>query len=258
MKNKKKNLKIDKKRAILLDEDAPFAVRESFGLLRTNIIYTRTDGSGAPVFGITSAEEGAGKSTIIANLGLSFAQIEKKVLIIDADMRCPRQYDFFGYPKENVGLSEILVGMVKDKSDAIFKTSNKYLDVISSGHLPPNPSELILSSRFEELINELKTEYDFIFIDFPPVGVVADALSVVSIMSGYIFVIRANVSDYVRVTEIIENFEKVNANISGIVLSDVNLKDGIFASKYKRNGYGRYGKYGKYSKYSNYNKQKKS
>ncbi|MBQ7384517.1 MAG: CpsD/CapB family tyrosine-protein kinase, partial [Clostridia bacterium] len=168
---------------------------------------------------------------------------------------------FFGYPKESVGLSEILVGMVKDKNEAIFKTDNGYLDVIPSGHLPPNPSELILSSRFEELINELKSEYDFIFIDFPPVGVVADALSVVSIMSGYIFVIRANVSDYVRVSEIIDNFEKVNANIAGIVLSDVNLKDGIFASKYKKTGYskyGRYSKYGKYSKYSNYNKQKNS
>ncbi|MBQ7383769.1 MAG: hypothetical protein IJV72_03145, partial [Clostridia bacterium] len=80
---------MDKKRYVLLDENAPFAVRESFGLLRTNIIYTHTDGEGAPVFGITSAEEGAGKSTIIANLGLSFAQIQKKILIIDADMRCP-------------------------------------------------------------------------------------------------------------------------------------------------------------------------
>ncbi len=256
MKNKKKEIKTDSKNCMLLDENAPFAVKESFGLLRTNIIYTHTEGEGAPVFGITSAEEGAGKSTIIANLGLSFAQIEKKVLIIDADMRCPRQNAFFGYNKEAVGLSEILVGMVADKSETIFKTPNGYLDIIPSGHIPPNPSELILSTRFAELINELKSEYDFIFIDFPPVGVVADALSVVSLMSGYIFVIRANVSDYVRVSEIIENFENVKANISGIVLSDVNLKEGIFASKYKRSGYSKYGRYGKYSKYSNYNKNK--
>ena len=182
------------------------------------------------------------------------------MLIIDADMRCPRQSVFFDYDKEAVGLSEILVGMVKDKKEAIISTSGGYLDVIPSGHIPPNPSELILSTRFAELINDLKSDYDFIFIDFPPVGVVADALSVVSLLSGYIFVIRSNVSDYVRVSEIIENFEKVNANIAGIVLSDVNLKDGIFASKSKKNGYSKYGRYGKYSNYShysNYNKDNK-
>lgn len=258
MKNKKKEIKIDSRNYRLIDENAPFAVRESFGLLRTNILYTHAEGEGAPVFGITSAEEGAGKSTITANLGVSFAQIKKKILIIDADMRCPRQSVFFEYDKEAVGLSEILVGMVKDKKEAIISTPGGYLDILPSGHIPPNPSELILSSRFAELINELKPDYDFIFIDFPPVGVVADALSVVSLLSGYIFVIRSNVSDYVRVSEIIENFEKVNANIAGIVLSDVNLKDGIFASKSKKNGYSRYGKYGKYSKYSNYSNYNKN
>lgn len=250
-KKKKKNVRVTDNHT-LMSENAPFAVKESFGLLRTNLIYTPYKGEGAPVFGITSAGESSGKSTIIANLAYSFAHTGKKVVLIDADMRCPVQQNFFGYKKFSTGLSEILSGIVKSKNEVIINTEFQGLDVISSGHVPPNPSELILSPRFGDLISELKAEYDYVFIDFPPIGIVADAASVVSYVSGYIFVIRANVTDIVSVKEALETLENIGATIVGTVLNDVNYKDGMFGDKYRKSRYGKYGKYGKYSKYSKY------
>lgn len=229
----------------LIREETPFAVREAFGLLRTNILYTSYSGEGAPVLGVASVGESSGKSTIISNLAYSFANTQKKVLLIDADMRCPVQQEFFGYKKSSKGLSEILSGIVTDAHETIHKTNSEYLDVIPSGHVPPNPSELVLSPKLGEFISQMKKEYDYIFVDFPPIGVVSDAVSAVNHIDGYIFVIRANVTDRAGIKDCLNNLEKVGGNVVGIVLNDVNYKDGMFGGKYKS-------KYGKYSKYSKY------
>ena len=232
----------------LINEDTPFAVKEAFGLLRTNILYTSYSGEGAPVFGVASVGESSGKSTIISNLAYSFANTQKKVLLIDCDMRCPIQQEFFGYKKGEKGLSEILSGIIKDPHEALYKTDSEYLDVIPSGHIPPNPSELVLSPKLGEFISQMKKEYDYIFVDFPPIGVVADAVSAVNHIDGYIFVIRANVTDKAGIKDCLDNLLNVGGNVVGIVLNDVNYKDGMFGGKYKS----KYGKYSKYSKYSRY------
>jgi len=234
-KNNKNNIKDNHS---LMCEETPFAVKESFNLLRTNILYTRSNSEGAPVFAVTSAGESSGKSTIISNLAYSFANISKKVILIDGDMRCPVQQEFFGYEKGVGGLSEFLSGIVKDWREVIFKTENSFMDVIPSGHIPPNPSELLLGSDFSSLISELKREYDYIFIDFPPIGVIADAASVSSCVDGYIFVIRSNVSNSGSVSEALSSLESVGANIVGIVLNDVNYKEGSFGGKYHNTKYG--------------------
>ena len=238
----------------LIDQDAPFAVREAFGLLRTNILYTPYEGEGAPVFGIVSVGESSGKSTIISNLAYSFAYTNKKVLLIDADMRCPVQHEIFGYKSDSKGLSEILSGIIKDSHEAIIKTKHDNLDVIPSGHIPPNPSELMLSPKLGEFIAQIKKEYDYIFVDFPPVSVVSDAVSAVNHVDGYIFVIRANISDKSGIKDSLDNIEMVGGNVIGIVLNDVNYKEGMFGGKYKS----KYGKYSKYSKYATSSSDDKS
>ena len=126
---KKKKLKTESLNDfhMLMCNDTPFAVKEAFGLLRTNILYTPYNGEGAPVYGVASVGESSGKSTIIANLAYSFANTQKKVLLIDADMRCPVQQEFFGYKKGTRGLSEILSGIVGDAREVIFKSSSEYL-----------------------------------------------------------------------------------------------------------------------------------
>lgn len=246
MKKNKKTPLVDNH--TLMSEQTPFAVRESFGHLRTNILYTAKAGDDAPVLCVTSDDESSGKSTVIANLAYSFANMNKKVVLIDADMRCPVQQNFFGYKKGCVGLSEFLSGISKNIDDVIFKTSNQNLDVIPSGHIPPNPSELIVNQNFAKLLDELKKSYDYIFIDFPPVNIVADPISVVEHINGYIFVVRAKISDSISVSKAIESIETVGGNIVGLVFNDVNLKDGMGG----RYGKGKYGKYEKYSKYSRY------
>ena len=233
-----KSKKIDSKFP-LLDSKTPFAVKEAFSLLRTNILYMPAADDNARIIAFTSAEEGTGKSTIIANTALSFARTAKKVALIDADMRCPRQHKFFGYDKNSLGLSEYLAG-ISTKDEVVIKNAYEELDIIPSGHIPPSPSELVLSARFEQLLNELRTEYDFIFIDFPPIGIVSDAAAVSNFISGYMFVIRANHSDSASVKESIQKLENLDANIIGTIFNDINYKEAGYRSRYSTTSYKKY------------------
>ncbi len=215
----------------LINDKTPFAVRESFNQLRTNLMYALASTDSAPVYAIASVSESAGKSTLIANLALSFAQIEKKVLLVDADMRCPMQFRFFGLDSNQAGLSELISGI---SSDVTVKNVRTNLDVITSGRIPPNPSELLSSPRFLDLIHAWKKEYDIIFFDFPPLGVVSDALSCAQEMTGYIFTVRSNQNHVKQLTSAIESMERVGAKIAGIVLNDYNMKGNrnIYRSRY--------------------------
>jgi capsular exopolysaccharide synthesis family protein len=219
-----KTIKKDFLKERLLDENTPFAIKESFNHLRTNIMYTTKDNTKCPVYAITSSGESAGKSTIIANLAISFAQVPKKVLLIDADMRCPVQNQIFRFPKEAIGLSELLSGIETDPKKAIRQSDIPSLDILGSGHIPPNPSELILSENFRKYIDMWKEEYDVIFIDCPPIGIVADSVALKDLVTGYIFVIRSNHSDARKINHAIESMENVGAKVLGVVLNSVNLK----------------------------------
>ena len=216
-----------------LSESTPFAIKESFNQLRTNIMYTPNNSDGCPVYGITSAEMYVGKSTISANLAISFSQIGKKVLLIDGDMRRPSQHKIFGYEKNRNGFSDLLAGIAQNDSDVIC-TPCPNLYLLTSGGIPPNPSEL-LSKKFEEYITRWKQEYDIIFIDFPPVGIVTDPITVSAHLNGFIFVAMANRSNSTRVNNAINSIKAVDGNVTGIVVNATNSKD---TGKY---GSGRYG-----------------
>ncbi len=242
MKKKKKLLALTY--AKLLDKTTPFAVREAFNQLRTNLLYTVTETDTCPIFAITSVTEASGKSTVISNLALSFAQMGKKVLLVDGDMRCPMIYRFFDMNQKQAGLSELISGI---SSDVIHKDVRPGLDLITSGRIPPNPSELLTSQRLKELLADWKTQYDFIFFDFPPIGVVADALTICQSVNGYLFDVRSGYNRAKDVLAIMDDMEQVGAKIVGVVLNDYNIKGsgGHYAS--------RYSKYGMHSKYSRYN-----
>ena len=135
----------------LLNDKTPFAVKEAYGMLRTNIMYIPTkDGSNTRVIAVTSAEEGTGKSTTIANLALSFARSAKRVVLIDADMRKSVMLRKSIRASEVMGLSEVLSGMVQAQ-DVIFHTQEANFDVMFAGHFPPNPVELIGNGAFSEI-----------------------------------------------------------------------------------------------------------
>ncbi len=229
-KTKKTFLEIETR---LLDDTTPFAVREAFNHLRTNLMYTLNEEEGCPIFAVTSAEEAAGKSTLLANVAVSYAMASKKVLLVDADMRVPMQSRIFKMDKELHGLSELLSGIAEDDRDLIRPSGVEGLDLVLAGITPPNPSELIMSSRLEHYLKKWRQEYDAIFIDFPPVGIVTDTLAPHKLLTGYIFVIRSNNSDARKVNFALDAMKKVNAKILGIVLNNIDTKS--YGGKTKKN-----------------------
>lgn len=239
---------------VLVDKRSPFALSESFKTIRTNILYTGKNEK-CPVYGITSSFGGSGKSVIIANLAQSFAQLGKKTILIDCDLRRPTQHKIFSVSNAT-GASEFLAGLDNKLNNLITNTFVENLDILTSGRIPPNPAELLSSENMEILISELKNRYDVIFIDFPPITIVSDCIVPTKLVTGYIFAVRCGYDDSRQVSDAIESMRKVDANIIGIVLNDVNLKTGgYFYSKY-RYGYSYKYKYGYGYGYGYSNKNK--
>lgn len=219
----------------LLNENTPFAIRESFNRLRTNLMYTVNDEGGCPVWGITSANEAVGKSTIIANLAISFCYAGQKVLLVDADMRHSTQEGLFGLESGGNGLSELLSGIAADDTDVIRHIPDLSLDLITAGRTPPNPSELMMSNRLEQFIRTWRQQYDTVFIDFPPVGIVTDALAPCKNITGYIVAIRAEKDNVQKINQTISAIEAVGAKVLGVVLNGINTKGSY--KKYYGNHY---------------------
>lgn len=219
--------------AKVLDAKTPFAVSEAFNQLRTNLMYATPADVACPIYAITSVKEASGKSTIIANLAISFSQIGKSVLLVDGDMRCPSVYDFFGFEKRQAGLSELISGI---ETDVVKKDVRPNLDVITSGRIPPNPSELLSAPKLRELIAEWKQSYDVVFFDFPPMGVVSDAVILSDEITGYVFAVLSGRDHAKNVLATIDAMEQVGAKILGTVLNDYDLKaSGYYSYRYKYN-----------------------
>lgn len=240
-----------------LSKKTPFAVAEAFKMLRTNMTYT-TKGEKCAVYGITSAYVSAGKSLIVANLAISFAQLNKKVLLVDGDLRCPVQQKIFGFDRPDgehnltglYGLSDYLGGICayddihighhstdpKDKNDVV----KVNLDIITSGNPPPNPAELLASDRMRQFIELSREKYDVVFIDLPPVCEVSDAGVISDLVTGYAFVVRAGYSDCRMIEAAVEIMEGFGASFAGFILNDIDIKSGDY---YKNKYYNHYGKY---------------
>ena len=188
---------------------------ESYRVLRTNIQYSSIDKKIERIL-ITSSEPGEGKSTTAGNLALTFAQDEKKVLLIDCDLRKPSIHKKFKI-SNSLGLSNVILDKSK-LSKALVKRS-EYLDILPSGKVPPNPSELLGSKALEELLDELDDVYDVIILDTPPLHAVTDAQILSTKVDGVLLVVRAEKTKKDSVIAAKESLEKVNANILGTVLN---------------------------------------
>lgn len=255
----------------ILNKKTPFAITEAFKLLRTNMCYT-TKGEKCAVYGITSAYVSAGKSLIMANIAVSFAQMNKKVLLIDGDLRCPVQHKIFNLDNKVNGFSDLLAGICTYEDLYRRNGGIENLNIITSGKIPPNPAELLASPRLNEFMDTVKQEYDMIFIDLPPVCEVSDAGIISDLLTGYVFVVRSGYSDRRMIELAVETMEGFNASFVGFILNDIDIKSGDYYknkyyssySKYRfrygKSGYYRHFKYGyykgyysRYSRYSRYN-----
>ena len=171
---------------------------------------------------VTSAGAGEGKSTTIANLAVTYAQMERSVILVDADMRKPTEHHTFGV-SNRYGLSSYL-SQQSPLEDVMQQTNVPGLTVIPSGPIPPNPAEMVASKRMSGLIAELREQYDIILIDTPPLLAVTDAQIIATKSDGVLMVI-----DYGKVKRDIaikakSNLDKVGARILGVVMNNVKRK----------------------------------
>lgn len=251
-KSRKKKEAVSEKKAGMVGDGVSFAASEAYKMLRTKIEFSFTDDKTCPVIGVSSAMAGEGKSLTAANLAYSLAQLEKKVLLIDCDMRRPSLAEKLSIQK-HPGLSNYLIG--KASLDKVTQTVGSgfmetTLKVITAGKNPPNPMELLRSEKMERTVAKLRETYDFIVLDLPPVGEVSDALAVAKMADGVILVACQDYGTRVALRNAVNQFEFIGTKLLGVVMnraSDRKKKYGY------RNYYKHYYKnYGYYSHYDSY------
>ena len=251
-KNNKKNFDIhynyDGK---LLGDDIPFAAVEAYKKLRTNLIFS-FGGQKTPVFAVTSYQAKTGKTITSANIAISFAMIGKKVLLVDADMRLPAVHKAFKYKPQEKGFSTLLATADSNIDSYIMKTKYENLYILDSGIIPPNPSELLSLKSVESFFEAVSEKFDVIIVDMPPVGEVTDAALLAPYITGYIIVVRSEITRRADLEESVSFIEKNGGKVAGFVLNGVNLKSHRYGYRYGKYGYG-YG-YG----YSNAGERNKS
>ena len=191
---------------------------ESYRTLRTNIQYSSFDKE-YKVIMVTSSEPGEGKSTTAGNLALCLAQGDKKVILVDCDLRKPSLHKKFKV-SNIIGLSDVIIG--KEELVTAFHRYNKNLVILTSGKIPPNPSEMLSSKTMTVLLEELKNNFDYIILDTPPVQAVTDSQILSTKADGTIIVVKAERTKKDSVENAINLLKKVNANIIGTVLNGVD------------------------------------
>lgn len=218
-KSKSNNKAVDNRvyRGFVVEDKPKSIAAEAYRTLRTNIQYSSFDKE-IRTIAVTSSEPAEGKSTVSGNLALSFAQNDRKVILLDCDLRKPSVHKNFRISNLK-GLSEVLLGKV-DINEAIQKR-NDNLDVLTSGKIPPNPSEMLASQAMTNLIEELKEKYEIIIVDTAPLKAVTDAQILATKVDGTILVTRAERTKREAVIEAKNLLEKVGANIIGTVLHAV-------------------------------------
>ena len=207
---------------IVVEQYPKAIVSESIKGLRTNLQFSNVDGGFKTVL-ITSANASEGKSFVAANLATSFAQANKKVLLIDCDLRKGRLHKIFNIANLN-GYSNLLTDEIENYKKYIKKTHVKNLSVIPRGDFPPNPSELLASNKNRDLIFALKTKYDIIIFDGAPCNGVTDSAIMSTLVDETLIVVRDGVTKKATLNTANDNLKKVNAHVAGVVLNGVNRK----------------------------------
>lgn len=208
----------------VLEKKPKSVVSESYRTLRTNIQYSSFDKKIKTIL-VTSAEAAEGKSTVSGNLALSFGQNNKKVLLIDCDLRKPSVHKNFKMSNLS-GLSELLLGRAELRD--VVQQRNENLFVLTSGKIPPNPAEMLASAAMNGLMELFKEEFDIIILDSAPVGAVTDAQILSTKVDGTLLVTRAGRTKRDSVIEAKNSLEKVGANILGCVLHAVENTRGKY------------------------------
>ena len=217
-----------------------FAAKEAYKLLRTNLTFALSDVAGdrGYIVGMTSALRGEGKSTTTLNLASVLAEQGKRVVVVEGDLRLPSLRKKLKM-RVKMGLSNVLA----NRSDPahymqpcrVGEVEGKVIsfDLLPSGEIPPNPSELLGSKRMEETLKLLASRYDFVLLDLPPVTAVSDALVAMRLVDGVILVVRNEYSDTGSLSDAIRQIQQVNGKVLGFVFTCANTLTGGYRKKYK-------------------------
>ena len=235
--------------------DQKSAVAEAFRTVRTNISFSDVDNEIQTIL-FTSTKQNEGKSTVISNVAYSFSKLENcKVLLMDLDLRNPTVHKMFGV-SNTYGLMDNLKND-RPLEKCIHKIEEN-IHVLPTGAMPPNPTEILSSKKMAKFLEDIKSHYDYIFIDAPPVGVVSDATIISSNVDGVMYVVGAKETDLSHAQVAIDNLKKADANIIGSVLNKYEMnqssysyygyyyeQDEVSSSRKSRNNRKRLGLFGK-------------
>ncbi len=190
-----------------------FMTQEAYKVLRSNLQFCGED---IKVIQFTAYGENEGKTTVSLQVAKSFADLGKKVILIDADMRKSVMAGRNTNAKPAQGLSEYLSGL-SDVSDCIWTTQDPSYDVIFSGKFPPNPAELLSSLKFQQMLEELREQYDYILIDTPPLGLVVDAAVIAPRCDGSVVVLGDENLKYRQLEGVLEQLRRSGGRVLGVV-----------------------------------------
>ena len=209
--------KVRDREPLITDSKFPFSVREAYNALRTNILYALSPINGK-IIAITSPNPGEGKSTVSINLAITLAQTSAKVLLKNMGLV---------HKKLNLnnssGLSKFIVGF-ETMADALMRNVQPNLDVMTSGPIPPNPSELLGSPNMQMFLNKVSEYYDYIIIDTPPINVVTDMAVMANFVSGVLLVSYYSATTIDDIRKAQDSLKIVNAKVLGLVVTGVIRK----------------------------------
>ena len=226
-----------------LHKNLDFTATEQYKLIRANLDFTLPMNEKCPVIGVTSSMRGEGKSTTAVNLAYVFAEKGSKVLLIDGDLRIPSIAKKLGL-ESTPGLADLLRGKGAQISEFQSLLMKNWF-VLPSGDIPPNPSELLGSARMENILGQLREIFDYIIIDLPPVNIVSDAISISSLITGMIVVIREEYTEKKELERCLRQLNMSNVNILGCVMNEAKSGGGSYG-RYRKYRYYKYYKYYRY------------
>lgn len=222
----------------LLDMGLPAHFTEAFRGIRTNVVFSSEE-TGSRAVLVTSTQPAEGKTIVTANLAISLAQTGQRVLLMDSDMRRPRQHEVFGISASS-GLSSVLAGRTKI-SDSVQKTTREGLWVLPAGPPPRNPAELLGSDRFKQLLKTLREHFDWVIIDSPPVMAVTDAAVIAHLATGVVFVVGCEQTARQLALRATRQLLAAKATFMGAILNRVDLdRNPYYYSHYYKREYASY------------------
>lgn len=213
---------------------------EAIKTIRTNLAFSMIDREMKTIL-LTSPQAGDGKSFITANLAVAYAQEDKKVLVVDCDLRKGRQHEIFEVMNVTSGGYSNLILNYKDDiklNKYIVSTSNKNIDLLPTGPTPPNPVELLASENNKKLIAKLREKYDIILLDCPPVLGLSDTMIMTKYSDANLIVVSSRKTKVENLDKAKKVFTQANAKITGVIINRASIKDNTYYSYYSSEYYG--------------------